>query len=249
MRKITLITLFLICIDMMIICGFNIYLEKKEYRQGEDLYSLVEEEACSEPEPKRPTDKKNANGPHINFKKLGKKNPDIVAWLYGKKMRINYPVVQGKDNEYYLHHLFDRSKNKAGCIFMDAGNEKDFSSEHTILYGHHMKNGSMFGCLVKYKKESYYKKHKTLLLLTADKNYYIRLFSGYVCSQHGDAWQQVFLDEEDFNDWIRSAKEKSDFNSRIQPKAGDRIITLSTCSYEFKNARYVLHGVLEEEKE
>ena len=104
MRKITLITLFFICIDMMIICGFNIYLEKKEYRQGEDLYSLVEAEASSEPDPVGPADKKDARWPHINFKKLGKKNPDIVAWLYGKKMRINYPVVQGKNNEMVLFY-------------------------------------------------------------------------------------------------------------------------------------------------
>ena len=107
----------------------------------------------------------------------------------------------------------------------------------------------MFACLVKYKKNKYYKKHKTLLLITAEKNYYIRLFSGFVCPEHGDAWQLAFPSEEAFNAWIKSAKEKSDFDSNIQPKAGDRIITLSTCSYEFKNARYVLHGVLEEEKE
>jgi sortase B len=166
--------------------------------------------------------------------------------LYAKDTVINYPVVQTKDNDYYLNHLFNRERNKCGCIFMDAANRSDFSSPNTILYGHHMRNGSMFGSLEKYKDKKYYKKHKTLLLMTKEKKYVIKIYAGYLCSQNGDAWRMDFTDEEDWNTWVQLGIDRSTFKNDIVPEYDDHVVTLSTCAYDFKNARYVLHGILEE---
>ena len=152
--------------------------------------------------------------------------------------------MQGTDNSYYLKHLYTGEYNGAGSIFLDSRNSSDFSDRHIVVYGHHMQNGSMFSSLTGYKKQDYYEAHPILYLITPEKNYEIEVFAGYVASVKDDAWQITFDSEERFQAWIGRAIEKSTFSSAIMPAATDRIITLSTCSYEFDNARYVLLGIL-----
>ena len=102
----------------------------------------------------------------------------------------------------------------------------------------------MFSSLTGYKRQDYYEAHPILYLITPEKNYEIEVFAGYVASVKDDAWQITFDSEESFQAWIGRVIEKSTFSSTIMPAATDRIITLSTCSYEFDNARYVLLGIL-----
>lgn len=88
----------------------------------------------------------------INFDILKSKNKDIVAWIYSEGTQINYPIVQSKDNDYYLRRLLDGTYNQGGTIFMDYRNNKNFEDYNTIIYGHNMKNNTMFGTLINYKK-------------------------------------------------------------------------------------------------
>ena len=123
----------------------------------------------------------------------------------------------------------------------------DFSDPHTILYGHNMQNGSMFHDICNYKDSDFYASHPTGLLMTPDGNYYFEIVSAYVASLADSAWQIEFVDDTDLHDWVSASVERSAFVSPIQPQPGDRIITLSTCSYEFNDARFVLVGILREE--
>lgn len=102
----------------------------------------------------------------MDFAALEGVNSDIVAWLYGADTGLNYPIVQAEDNDYYLYRLLDGTWNKNGTIFMDYVNRSDFSDQNTLVYGHHMKSGAMFGALVQYKKQEFYDAHPYLYLYT-----------------------------------------------------------------------------------
>ena len=99
--------------------------------------------------------------PQVDFDSLRSVNPEIVAWLTIDGTNIDYPVAQHSDNNYYLHHLFTGEWNSSGCLFMDCNNQTDISDRHTIIYGHHMDNGTMFQNLMGYKDQSFYDGHLT----------------------------------------------------------------------------------------
>lgn len=198
--------------------------------------SVTQEEPVEPPEPVRP---------QVDFDALRAINPDVVGWLVIDGTNINYPVVQGTDNQYYLRHLFTGEYNASGCIFLDSRNTRDFSDRHSILYGHHMGNGTMFNGLMDYKEQGFYDSHPTALLLTPAGDYEIEFFSGYVANVRASAWQMEFGSEVGFAEWLQAVKAKSLFQSEVMPSSADKVLTLSTCSYEFENARFVLHGALD----
>ncbi|MCR5608806.1 MAG: class B sortase [Lachnospiraceae bacterium] len=180
----------------------------------------------------------------VNFDKLKDVNEDIIGWIYSYDTAINYPIVQGEDNDYYLKHLFNKKSNKAGSIFMDAINNRDFTDDNTMIYGHHMNNGSMFASLSNYKSQSYYEAHPYIYIVTPDKDYRIEVFSGYVTDFDSEAYTVTFADDESKEDFIKKVKKKSSFKSKVEVSAEDYLITLSTCDYTYKNARYAVHGKL-----
>ena len=184
--------------------------------------------------------------PQVDFDALRQIDENVVAWLYSPGTSIHYPVVQAEGNEYYLTHMFGKKKNSAGAIFLDAGCSPDFSDMHTVIYGHHMKNDTMFSSLTGYLQPGYYERHPVLALYTPHGDYIIRVFAGYVASPESDAWRRAFSSQEEFLQWCSQAAARSAFESGLVPQAGQRVVTLSTCSYEFENARFVLLGILEQ---
>lgn len=187
--------------------------------------------------------------PEVDFERLREINPEIVGWIYLEGSEINYPVVQAGDNSKYLDYLFDGTKSKTGCPFLDASNAGDFSDEHSIIYAHNRKDGSMFGRLSRFKNQEYYEEHPHFLLITEDARYVLEIFSGHITRSDGDTWQKDFQDEAEFTAWVEALRERSSIKTRVSPTAGERVITLSTCSYEFDDARYVVHGVLRKARE
>lgn len=181
----------------------------------------------------------------VDFKTLKDKNKDIIAWIYSKDTPINYPVVQYKDNDYYLRRMLDGTYNQAGTIFVDCKNNNNFEDYNTIIYGHNMKNDTMFGTLTNYQCQEYFDEHKEIYLFMENKNFKIQIFAGYTTSSESDIYK--FPKTTATNEkLIKTAIAKSTFKSDIKVSKDDKIVTLSTCSYDFENARYVLLGVLKE---
>lgn len=179
----------------------------------------------------------------IDFDILQSENPDIIAWIYSEGTPINYPVVQGKDNQYYLKRLTDLTYNSSGTLFMDFRNSSDFSDRNSVIYGHNMKNKSMFGSLVEYKQQDYYDEHPYLWLLTKERAYRIDLIAGFVTASDSDSYC-VFETKAELDAYISRAVGRSTFSSDADTGNTDRIVTLSTCSYENNTARYVVIGKL-----
>ncbi len=180
----------------------------------------------------------------MDFAPLQVLNADVVGWLYGEGSPIDYPVVLGRDNEYYLTHLFDNQRNKLGSLFMDYRNCGDFSDKNTVIYGHNMKDGSMFASLTRYKEQAYFDSHSTMTLYTPAGDFVIVLFAGIVADGDYEFIRFEFQNGEDFTDYINNVRRNSTFKSELVVDPDDRIVTLCTCSYDFNNARFALFGVL-----
>jgi len=255
MRKIICIILTLFLASSAAFAGYQIFREYSERKESADTYNDLENlisfpEVLPEKEPDEIISSESGEtepvsaGPTVDFTELTTINGDCVAWIYIEGTAVNYPVVQGTDNSYYLKHLFNGKWNSAGCIFLDSRVSEDISDRHSIIYGHHMKDGTMFSGLTKYKKQSYYEEHPEGLLITPDCTYRIEFFAGYVSSVEDPSWKIGFESDADFELWIKEAQKRSWFTSPLSPAVTDRILTLSTCSYEFDNARFVLVGII-----
>ena len=182
----------------------------------------------------------------INFPALRKVNQDASAWLYSPNTVIDYPVMAASDYQYYLDHLPDGARNANGSLFIDYNNAPDFGDPLTIVYGHHMKSGAMFGSLKGYKSQSYFEQHPRMYLYTPRGNYRIDLMYGFVIG--AELWREKsFMYSENLDALMLYGARNSTFISDVRRGEGDRIVALSTCSYEFNEARYVLLGLLVEE--
>jgi len=179
----------------------------------------------------------------IDFEELKNINEDSTAWLYSPDTVIDYPVMKAADYNYYLSHLPDGTWNANGSLFIDYNNAPDFSDRLTVIYGHHMKSGSMFGNLKGYKSQEYFDEHPYMYLYTDQGNYRIDLMYGSVIGA-GQWREQAFMFEENTDALLAYAEFNTTFDSGVRHSKNDRIVVLSTCSYEFDNARYFVVGKL-----
>lgn len=179
----------------------------------------------------------------IDFAELEKVNEDTVGWIRISALDISYPVVQGEDNDYYLHRTFEKEENIAGCIFLNAENKDDFTDQNTIIYGHNMKNDSMFGKLSDFREEEVFNKSRYFWIFTEDLIYQYRIFSASVVNQTGLTYQTFFLNNE-FDEFINAAFENSEVDtSGVEVTRDDRVVTLSTCTGD-DATRFVVMGKL-----
>lgn len=181
------------------------------------------------------------------FKELLKKNKDTVGWLSVNKTKINYPVVKGETNSYYLNRDFNKRKNSMGWIFMDYRNDSINLDQNTIIYGHNIKQGIMFGTIKKMMNPSWYKKkeNQTIIFNTPTKNMKWKIFSLYKIKPTEDYLQNEFENAKEFNKFINKIKKRSIYDFKVDIKDDDKILTLSTCFSS--NTRHVVHAVLVEE--
>ncbi len=169
---------------------------------------------------------------------------DAVAWIYSPGTPIDYGVVEAEDNDFYLYRFLDGEYSISGSLFVDCKNARDFSDRNTIIYGHHMNNGTKFASLVNYREPAYYAQHPVLYLSTKDMNYRVEVFSAYLTDADSDCYTMRFESDADYVAYLQKICSRSDFKSNVSLSYKDRIITLSTCSYEYNDARYVVHGKL-----
>lgn len=241
MKKIKILFL-LVLLSSLIYCAFRIYKIYKEEKDAADIKEeLIELIDIPEIPPEEPSFS-------VDFTELKNINPDVVGWIVVEGTQINYPIVQGKNNSFYLNHSYDKKWSGFGSVFMDYKSSSDFTDYNTFIYGHHTKDGSMFGELYKYLDEGFYNAQPFFYLYTPTKNYRVEVFSAYVNKSDSDSYKDKFSSIEDFQKYLNYIIDKSNYKTNTNVGVNkDKIITLYSCSREgnwAKNDRYFIHGIL-----
>lgn len=182
----------------------------------------------------------------IDHEQLAQINGEYVFWISAPGTKIDYPVVQSDNNDYYLNHLFNKKRNASGALFVDYRNLPEFQDPNTLIYGHHMRNDSMFGTLTDYYDPGYYDAHPYMILITPTRLLLIELFAAYVTDSEDHCYDIALSDEEDMRAFVEEAERKSNFRTGVEVDVTDHLVTLSTCAYAFENARYIAIGRLNE---
>ncbi|MBD3108538.1 class B sortase [Bacillus sp. AGMB 02131] len=183
-----------------------------------------------------------------DFSELLITNDETIGWISIDGTSIDYPIVQTSDNSYYLTHDFNHSDSKQGSIFMDYRNNSEFGDIHTILYGHNMKNGTMFHALNDYSNQVFFEEHPFIETFSPDGYRKWSIFSTYNTDTDFNYLQIKFATISSYEDFLNTILSKSDFhNQEIQVIKDDHILTLSTCSDDYENGRRVVHAKLIEE--
>ena len=228
--------------------AFNLYHIYTEYKKGTDEYNQIEEMAVTE----RDADSGEVAGPNaqlkppieVDFDKLKSVNEDVVGWIYVDALPdISYPIVKGKDNQTYLHQTYEKNYNFAGTIFVDYENSGDFSDCNTLVYGHNMKNGSMFGHLKKFREDDrLYKQDKYFWILTPERNYRYEIISAYTTGVNSDTYTLFKGPGEEFEKYLETIKGYSEIQTDdTDLTIKDKIVTLSTCTGN-ESTRFVVQG-------
>ena len=182
----------------------------------------------------------------LDFSRIASNFPDVVAWISLDNTAINYPVVQGDDNAFYLTHLPNGQEHKMGSIFMDYRNSPDFSDDNTLIYGHNMASGDMFAALNNYRNQAFYEKHPTIKIKTPHNNYTLTLFAAYMIDSAVETVPINFDDSLTFRDYVAQAMYRSDFNADVNVNDGSRLVTLVTCiNTGAPSYRYIVTGWLD----
>ncbi|MCI8300626.1 MAG: class B sortase [Lachnospiraceae bacterium] len=213
----------------------------REYDRGKQQYQKLKS-AVVVPKPELPGKEEPQFA--IDFEKLKEINPDLAAWIYIDQLGISYPVVQGSDNDYYLDHTFYREENKCGSIFIEAGNHKDFSDLNTFVYGHNMKDKSMFARLNEYQEEKIFQENPEFYIYTPEGIKRYQIFSCYIAALDWDSFEIDFETEEAYAAWQDAVKKRSLYDTGVTPVCGQSTVTLMTCTPAGENYRFLVHGVL-----
>jgi sortase B len=183
----------------------------------------------------------------IDFEALCKGVPDAIAWLTIDGTKIDYPVVQTDDNQFYVHNSAEKKASKYGAVFLDFRNHGDFSDFYNIIYAHNMANGSMFGTLVRFKQKDFFDRVQTGTLNTPTHDYELQIFACSVTNSTSDYYQSIaFLSPAEKESHLAYLKKTAKYWRDITIGNDDRIVILSTCSYEFDEARTVVLAKLVE---
>ena len=215
----------IICLaGIVLVSGWRLYTILKDYLADRAVYNEISEQA----------------GEEIDFDALRKINPDIIGWLYYEDTIIDYPVVQGENNEMYLSMLFDRTWGGCGTLFADCITEAPFRQFNTIVYGHHMKDGTMFACLKELRDPEYCAKHPKLELTTPEGKFDLEIWAFLNEPADSTIYTTNFVLEEDKQAYLALTESLADYVTDVKVSTEDRLVMLSTCAYEFEDARYII---------
>lgn len=189
------------------------------------------------------------NDQMLKFAPLLEVNPDIVGWIRIDETNIDYPILQADDNEFYLRRNYKYENNIAGSIFMDFRNVLDGKQDQNlIVYGHRMRNGTMFADLDKFTDREFFYGKREFLFETLHAQYEVEIFSVYQTTTDFNYIRTDFSNNEDYVDFLKSLKQRSMYPSSVNLTEDTVILTLSTCDYELDadRGRLVVHGVIKE---
>lgn len=237
-RRIEL-AVFLVALAVFCYSGWRLFGIWREYKKGTDTYDNLASEAekiLSAPDEETPAADGNSQAETENDPKavslyalMHGQNPDYVGWITIPDTKIDYPIVQCSDNDHYLKYTFGQEENAAGTLFVDSNITDGMDARHVIIYGHNMKNGSMFAGLKKFREDDFYENHKTFTVYTADHVYTYEIFAVHVTSPDSDAYTIGFGEMADFVDYVNRMQSQSLMNTGVIVGEEDHIMTLSTC--------------------
>lgn len=245
-RILNVVILGAVCIILYGI--FNMVSLQKQYERAGEEYQQVQKTAGMDGNEDKPAPETGdeAGGPdvQVDLKALQKENPDTVGWLYYPVLGINYPVMQDSDNSYYIKHTFSGDKNAVGSIFLDAYGNKDLKDDNTFIYGHNMRDGSMFGNMKKIRDEGIVKDNPCFWIYTEDgwKEYQIFSYHDANATKKDMAFQIKFENAQAFQQFLQTVTDASEEKLDVPVTASDKIVTLATCTSD-ASVRLVVHGV------
>lgn len=235
--------LFGACLLAAAVCMAGLLHELAAYRFARQSYAALRQ-AVDTAAPNDPPPQK-LQAPDLGWVgAAAEKLPGMAGWLRCEGTQLDYPVMQAVDNAFYLTHLADGSENKLGALFLDCAAENDWSSPVSVIYGHDIRDGQLFGSLSGYKEQAYYDAHPVLALYTTKKAYQIELLAAVLVDGTNGVYPTAFADEAAFVSYLEESVSQSFFKTRARAEWGDRLVILSTCTYEFDNARLALIGRL-----
>lgn len=219
-----------------------------QYHESDKLYSDISVLAASEDRHILIEDGKKTiefNSIPIDFEKLQTMNSDCIGWIDACDKIISYPVVMGEDNEFYLTHSFDKKTMRSGTVFAEAGTVQPFKQYVTNIYGHNMKDGSMFSELLKYKDEQYLKNHPEFMIYIPGEELNCVIFSVFYTDNDEIPYWDVTAEESDSDaeakaEYVAALKKMSRFDTGVEADANDVIVNLITCEYTADNNRMVV---------
>ena len=218
----------MVCLaGIILLSGWKVFSILKSYDENRDVYSNISDQARDE-------------DPGIDFDALRKINPDVIGWIRYEGTPIDYPIVQGADNERYLTTMFDGTYGVFGTLFADAAAADPFRQFNTVVYGHHMRDGSMFGSLKKLKDQSYCEDHPSMELVTPDGSYRLDIWAFLNQPADSAVYTSNIDDAEDRREYIEMIKSAAEYTCGADADVNDRLVILSTCAYEYQNARYIV---------
>lgn len=246
-KKAGILTNVILIAAICVFCfsAFQLFHIWKGYSDGKSEYKEIREVAITELQDAEEVKVL------INFEELLKINPDTVGWIRfdPEPAQINYPLVQGEDNNVYLHKTFSANENTVGAIFVNVENSPDFSDENTIIYGHRMNDNSMFHDLAKYEDKAFWEANPYFYIYTPDgKERKYHIYSAGVVKDVSDTYLTTFATVEEYEKFLQHTKEAGAYDTGIEVTTDNRIVTLSTCTKASNDDRFVVRGVLESEK-
>lgn len=227
---------------MVLIAGWNIYRISKDYSDSNALYDeLSYNYVTANQKTQDVLEEKWYDAAQVNLQELKKQNGDVTGWLYFENEDISYPIMYSGDDTTYLHTALDGSYASAGSIFMEANNHPDFEDSHTIIYGHNMRNLSMFGKLRYYKQKEYYDNHAYFQIFTDKGIYRYQIFAYADVPADSFVYQVPYGADDSFTSFIQQLKKQSYYDTGVDVTQKDKVVTLSTCSTTGK--RFIVNAV------
>ncbi len=236
--------------------GAAVYKYQEEKNAGKE-YEKIREEAVQEDEPLPEGEEpgETARDPEpaveipIDFRSLQAQNPDVYAWIRVPGTEVDYPILQSPDdNSYYLDHDINRTEAAAGAIFTENYNTKTFEDPNTVIYGHDMKNGTMFQSLHRYMDRSFFDANRDVTIYMPDKILHYRIFAAYLYDNRHLLMSFDFWNKEEYQQYLNSIFSMRDMNAFVDTSMEvtneDKIITLSTCYAGISSQRYLVQAVL-----
>lgn len=242
-QRISSVISVIVLIVALVVFGFSafkLYEIFHGYHEGESEYKELEEIAII-------NNNEGNEEEHfqVDFDALKEINPDVVGWIrFEEPAVINYPVVQGSDNAEYLYKTFKGYDNTVGSIFVNAYNNPDFKDKNTIIYGHYMYNGTMFNELEQYAKKEFWEAHPYFYIYTPDgAELTYQIYCAGIVKDTSESYIYQFADEATFAEFVNITKAASNYDTGVEVEEDAQIVTLSTCTKDNNDDRFVIHAV------